>query len=260
MALGEPLYKSEYIKMAPENKVSGQSVLWGSQNIVLSGKTIVMNDCIIRGDLTNVRVGHRCGVKSECPKATIQAIQQRLHFFLYILGTTSLLRKIVWSTQLILALMFTLARIVWLSADVSWKAVEKFLTTQYYPQKLWSHHSLSSQAAQDFSQGIFQNVLRSWWLTSPRATTNSFCPWHRSNVSALCLEFDWTLRWTWGQSEPDSIYKELLCLWHLPHSFFVVVVDFPGGSDGKVSVYNAGDPGSIPGLGRYPGEGNGNPL
>ena len=35
--------------------------------------------------------------------------------------------------------------------------------------------------------------------------------------------------------------------------------DFPGGSDGKVSVYNAGDPGSIPGSGRSPGEGNGNP-
>ena len=36
--------------------------------------------------------------------------------------------------------------------------------------------------------------------------------------------------------------------------------DFPGGSDGKASVYNAGDPGSIPGLGRSPGEGNGNPC
>ena len=36
--------------------------------------------------------------------------------------------------------------------------------------------------------------------------------------------------------------------------------DFPGGSDGKASVYNAGDPGSIPGLRRSPGEGNGNPL
>ena len=36
--------------------------------------------------------------------------------------------------------------------------------------------------------------------------------------------------------------------------------DFPGGSDGKASVYNAGDPGLIPGLGRSPGEGNGNPL
>ena len=36
--------------------------------------------------------------------------------------------------------------------------------------------------------------------------------------------------------------------------------DFPGGSDGEVSVYNAGDLGSMPGLGRFPGEGNGNPL
>ena len=35
---------------------------------------------------------------------------------------------------------------------------------------------------------------------------------------------------------------------------------FPGSSDGKVSAYNVGDPGSIPGLGRSPGEGNGNPL
>ena len=35
---------------------------------------------------------------------------------------------------------------------------------------------------------------------------------------------------------------------------------FPGGSEVKVSACNAGDPGSIPGLGRSPGEGNGNPL
>ena len=36
--------------------------------------------------------------------------------------------------------------------------------------------------------------------------------------------------------------------------------NFPGGSDSKVSDYNVGDPGSIPGLGRSSGEGNGNPL
>ena len=36
--------------------------------------------------------------------------------------------------------------------------------------------------------------------------------------------------------------------------------DFPGGSDGKASAYNTGDPGSIPGSGRSPGERNGNPL
>ena len=35
---------------------------------------------------------------------------------------------------------------------------------------------------------------------------------------------------------------------------------FPGGSDGKVSVCNAGDLGSIPGLGRFPAEGNGKLL
>ena len=35
---------------------------------------------------------------------------------------------------------------------------------------------------------------------------------------------------------------------------------FPGGSDGKVSAYNVGDPGSNPGLGRSQGEGNGNQL
>ena len=35
---------------------------------------------------------------------------------------------------------------------------------------------------------------------------------------------------------------------------------FPGGSEDKASACNAGDPGSIPGLGRSPGEGNGNLL
>ena len=33
-------------------------------------------------------------------------------------------------------------------------------------------------------------------------------------------------------------------------------IDFPGGSDGKASAYNAGDPGSIPGSGRSLGVGN----
>ena len=35
---------------------------------------------------------------------------------------------------------------------------------------------------------------------------------------------------------------------------------FPGSSDSKESVWNAGDPGSVPGSGRSPGEGNSNPL
>ena len=44
----------------------------------------------------------------------------------------------------------------------------------------------------------------------------------------------------------------------LPSSW-EVISNFPGGSDGKASAYNAGDLGSIPGSGSSPGEGNGNP-
>ena len=45
-----------------------------------------------------------------------------------------------------------------------------------------------------------------------------------------------------------------------PESFRLDSKIFPGGSEGKASACNVGDPGSIPGLGRSPGEGNGNPL
>lgn len=49
-----------YELQASGNKVSRQTVLCGSQNIVLSGKVIVQSDAIIRGDLANVRAGRYC--------------------------------------------------------------------------------------------------------------------------------------------------------------------------------------------------------
>ena len=42
--------------------------------------------------------------------------------------------------------------------------------------------------------------------------------------------------------------------------FFLALLGFPGGSDGKESTCNVGDLGLIPGMGRYPGGGLGNPL
>ena len=41
---------------------------------------------------------------------------------------------------------------------------------------------------------------------------------------------------------------------------FVSSLGLPGGSEGRGSACNVGDPGLIPGSGRSPGEGNGNPL
>ena len=43
-------------------------------------------------------------------------------------------------------------------------------------------------------------------------------------------------------------------------SLIQIHLSLPGGSDGRESASNVGDPGSIPGLGRSPGEGNDNAL
>ena len=66
---------------------------------------------------------------------------------------------------------------------------------------------------------------------------------------------------------------DLLCLYHPasclsktkqnPNKYISLpslLMGFPGGSDSKESVCNAGNPGSIPGSQRPPGEGNGYPL
>ena len=60
-------------------------------------------------------------------------------------------------------------------------------------------------------------------------------------------------RGTWWQGKPGA----------RPHGFSpasCISRAFPGGSAGKESACNVGDPGLIPGLGRSPEEGNGNPL
>ena len=51
-----------------------------------------------------------------------------------------------------------------------------------------------------------------------------------------------------------------LCFHKGPTFRLILCHCFPGGSDGKASVCNEGDPGSIPGLGSSAGEGNGSPL
>ena len=53
----------------------------------------------------------------------------------------------------------------------------------------------------------------------------------------------------------QTIYKRMLLL-----VSYHRLQGFPGALDGTKSACNAGDPGLIPGSGRCPGEGNGNPL
>ena len=69
----------------------------------------------------------------------------------------------------------------------------------------------------------------------------------------ICKQKPFTMIFFFGMHNILCFLKTLKN--HMPPSR-----DFPGGSDGKASAYNAGDSGSIPGLGRSPGAGNGNPL
>ena len=94
-----------------------------------------------------------------------------------------------------------------------------------------------------------------WWATVPgvvksQTQLSTHAPWMKIPVSLIftntcyCPSFELPVSWL-GRS----------CT-----SLRLRFAGFPHGSDGKVSACNAGDPGSIPGSRRSPGEGNGNPL
>ena len=66
--------------------------------------------------------------------------------------------------------------------------------------------------------------------------------------------------YTGVQSKHFTKVPGLRVAWVLHSSGALLCKGFPGGSDGKVPAYNAGDPDLIPGSGRSAREGNGNPL
>ena len=75
--------------------------------------------------------------------------------------------------------------------------------------------------------------------------------WHRRGSAVACCRV--------GGTECSSA-----CMGPFEESHLYYLLPPPGdslcNSDGKESAYNEGDPGSIPGSGRSPGEGSGNPL
>ena len=62
------------------------------------------------------------------------------------------------------------------------------------------------------------------------------------------------------EAEVERFYEDLQDLLEPTPKKDVLFTSFPGGSEVKASAPNAGDLGSIPGLERFPGEVNGNPL
>ena len=118
-------------------------------------------------------------------------------------------------------------------------------------------HAVSSQGGDSVdtvhSEGIF-HIRAACSARSPTQFT--------AHLRAFICRFVFNQKYSVeGMDVPADTISSVLLSLGLPY-FARVICDegFPGGSEVKVSASSAGDLGSIPGSGRSPGEGNGNPL
>ena len=104
------------------------------------------------------------------------------------------------------------------------------------------------------------------WVWRPRLEVSSVSTWtldslslgytvphQKASIILTVVPLEGTYHSSWAASRVFSVS-------FLFSSFIMMFLGFPGGSDGKESACNVGDPSSIPVLGRSPGEGHGNPL
>ena len=104
------------------------------------------------------------------------------------------------------------------------------------------------------------------WVWRPRLEVSSVSTWtldslslgytaphQKASIILTVVPPEGTYHSSWAASRVFSVS-------FLFSSFIMMFLGFPGGSDGKESACNAGDPGSIPGSERSPGEGKGYPL
>ena len=106
-------------------------------------------------------------------------------------------------------------------------------------------------------------------LCRPLLLPSSIFPSIKIFSTESALHIRYSKYWSFSFSiSPSSEYSGLMFFridwFHLltvqDKCIFLFILDFPRGSEVKVSACNAEDLGSIPGSGRSPGEGNGNPL
>ena len=118
---------------------------------------------------------------------------------------------------------------------------------------IWSTSHFPRLSAAKYWRAVISHDVRLTQRISKRSRTASWAQSHRVGVGASCdngRQGYWLLMK--GEAGMVVLPSETLSL--------ISSMPFPVGSDGKASACNAGDPGSIPGLGRSPGEGNGHPL
>ena len=155
-----------------------------------------------------------------------------------------------WSSSCSLSFFFHLFFVLWISDCLPTPSQKLFKT----PFKFSTYSGLSDNlSVLFFSLTMLPGALCPAHM-SPGPSPGS---WHTSAILGVLSVFAADVPALF--SLLDSLFVSWIpCLPLLIYPF--LSQDFRGGSDGKVSARNAGDPGSIPGSGRSPGEGNGNPL
>ena len=101
---------------------------------------------------------------------------------------------------------------------------------------------------QEEHQNCLQTILFDLW-SNPLLVTSQENGWDCFKVENFKVHqrrVQWSISYVCQKNEYRYLYNWIRA--------------FPGGSDGKESACNAGDVGSILGLGRFPGEGHGYPL
>ena len=104
-----------------------------------------------------------------------------------------------------------------------------------------------------------------WSSCNPRDSTESSPAPQFKSINSLMLSLLYgptltSIHDSWKNQTliiRTSVSKVMSLLFN---TLFMFVMGFPGGSEGEESTCNVGDPCSIPESGRYPGEGNSNPL
>ena len=129
-----------------------------------------------------------------------------------------------------------------------------------------SMEPVGSQPRNQASQSLFYtgrlcaSPWRTSWGTADEEGPGSLLGWgsclceraEKREASEQCVGVEWRQRYEARKLRPHLFLKYFWAL--------TLYLDFPGGSVVKNPSASAGDPGSIPGLGGSPGEGQGNPL
>ena len=159
---------------------------------------------------------------------------------------------------------------------LSWRLSSVQFSCSVMSDSLWPHGLQYAKLpcpsptprAYSNSQSLTNSCPLSQWchptISSSVVLLPSIFPSNRvfSNESVLCIR--WPKYWSFSFNiSPSNEYSGLISLridWLDLLSFQGTLKGFPCGSAGKESAYNVGDLGSIPELGRPPGEGNESPL